>query len=149
MRRIQRSKDKEQLIQLLVKGKNNLFKEIWQLMIFAALIGWKDGTKSPLKEIDSGKGIDETVFSNNMAWPGLLNLLALVHEQGDVSTLSPTEEALNNKIKIFEEFANRGLEIIEDRLESSSFTHDAFLNFLATETTNNTPATVDWDNIEI
>lgn len=149
MRRIQRAKDKEQLVQLLVKGKNNLFKEIWQLMVFAALIGWKDGKRSPLKEIDSGKGIDETIFSNNVAWPGLLNLMCLVHAEGNLSSLAPTEEAMNDKIKLFEEFANRGLEIIEDRLETSSFSHDAFLNFLSNFTSEDTSPTIAWESIFI
>lgn len=129
MRRIQRSADKESLVQTLTSGENPPFKEIWRLLIFAASVGQSRGRREPLKAVDSGKAIPAAIFSNSPAWPGFHYLMALV-EKDDSTVLGGGEDMENERLLIFEEYANGGLSIIQEELEKGSYLLDAFLQFM-------------------
>lgn len=129
MRRIQRSADKESLVQTLTTGENPPFKEIWRLLIFAAAVGQSRGRREPLKTVDSGKAIPATIFSNSTAWPGFHYLMALV-EKDDSEVLGGGDDREDARLVIFEEYANGGLSIIQEELEKGSYLLDAFLQFM-------------------
>jgi dnd system-associated protein 4 len=129
MRRIQRSADKESLVQTLTTGENPPFKEIWRLLIFAAAVGQSRGRREALKAVDSGKAIPAAIFSNSTAWPGFHYLMALV-EKDDSEILGGGDEREDARLVIFEEYANGGLSIIQEELEKGSYLLDAFLQFM-------------------
>ncbi|MEI8089012.1 MAG: DNA phosphorothioation-associated protein 4 [Opitutaceae bacterium] len=129
MRRIQRASDKESLVQTLTTGENPPFKEIWRLLVFAAAVGKSRGRREPLKAVDSGKAIPAAIFSNSPAWPGFHYLLALV-EKDDSAVLGGGDDFENERLVIFEEYANAGLSIIQEELEKGSYLLDAFLQFM-------------------
>ena len=129
MRRIQRSADKESLVQTLTTGENPPFKEIWRLLIFAAAVGQSRGRREPLKTVDSGKAIPAAIFSNSTAWPGFHYLMALV-EKDDSEILGGGDDREDARLAIFEEYANGGLSIIQEELEKGSYLLDAFLQFM-------------------
>lgn len=129
MRRIQRASDKESLVQTLTTGENPPFKEIWRLLIFAAAVGQSRGRREPLKAVDSGKAIPAAIFANSTAWPGFHYLLALV-EKDDSAVLGGGDDLENERLVIFEEYANAGLSIIQEELEKGSYLLDAFLQFM-------------------
>lgn len=129
MRRIQRASDKESLVQTLTTGENPPFKEIWRLLIFAAAVGQSRGRRESLKAVDSGKAIPAAIFANSPAWPGFHYLLALV-EKDDSAVLGGGDELENERLVIFEEYANAGLSVIQEELEKGSYLLDAFLQFM-------------------
>lgn len=116
IRRIHRAKDKEPTIKALVDDLG-AFKEIWRILLFAALLGVKAQRREKLREIDSGKGIDQSTFGNCSAWPGILHLLALVEAQ-DAAVLSVASE--EGRITLFEEYANGGLSVIAEHFSTAS-----------------------------
>lgn len=134
-RRIQRALDKEEMIKLLTQAPQSPFKEIWRLMIFAAVLGYKENRKEPLTEVDTGRGIDDRIFANSPAWPGLMHLLALVAtNNAEILSGAPNNE--EKRITLFEEYANGGLSIIRERLESRSYSLDALCQFVASQVGN-------------
>jgi dnd system-associated protein 4 len=115
MRRIQRAQDKENLVKDLTGGETPCFREIWRLLIFAATLGFKLGRREKLGETDSGKAIPESYFTNSTAWPGLLFLFGLV-ETNETILLHSSDEAENELMTVFEEYANGGLSYLQERL---------------------------------
>lgn len=130
MRRIQRAIDKEDVVKALTTGDAPLFKEIWRLMLFAASVGYRFERREKLGDVDSGKAMPPTYFSNNPAWPGFQYLMALVCTN-DPRTLSGTDECDDARVTIFEEFANGGLAILREELEQRSYSLDALLQFIS------------------
>jgi dnd system-associated protein 4 len=124
IRRIHRAKDKEATIKALVEDLG-AFKEIWRVLLFAAMLGVKAQRREKLCEIDSGRGIDQSTFGNCSSWPGVLHLLALVEAQ-DAAVLSDASE--EGRIALFEEYANGGLSIIADHLATSSLSLQSLID---------------------
>jgi dnd system-associated protein 4 len=131
-RRIQRATDKEDVIKFLTQAPSGPFKEIWRLMLFAAIVGFREKRREKLRAVDTGKGIDHNSFANSAAWPGVLYLLCLV-ETDQPEALSGTPEQDDARIEMFEEYANGGLSIIKERLEASSYSLDALMLFVAAQ----------------
>jgi dnd system-associated protein 4 len=130
LRRVQRATDKEDVIRDLHQGGKGVFAEIWQIFLFAAALGLISKTREPLSAVDSGKGIDERVFSKSPIWPGLLHLMAIVeNQQPDVLFV----DADNNEfqIKLLEEYANGGLSILRSELESSTYNLDSIVRLVS------------------
>lgn len=129
MKRIQRASDKEEIIKSLMADHIGIFKEIWRLLLFAAQVGIKNSRRDPLNSVDSGKGIDQTTFGNCPAWPGVLYLMSLV-ESESTNALSGSGEAEDQRILIFQEYANGGLSILEDFFSDRPVNLDGLLVFI-------------------
>jgi len=121
MKRIQRAKDKATIIEALitdsdVQGQKTPapFKEIWRLLLFSALVGFKAKRREPLTQVDPGRGIDQSSFGNSPSWPGILYLVGLV-ETSTTDPLASSESAEAARIQIFEEYANGGLAILREK----------------------------------
>jgi dnd system-associated protein 4 len=135
MRRVQRANDKEEVIKRLTVGEKPYFKEIWRLILFAAMVGHRHGRREKLGAYDSGKGIDAAIFGNSQpAWPGVLFLMALV-ETNSHTILQSGEDQDNEKIAIFEEYANGGLSLLRERLDAASYSLDGLLDLILAEGT--------------
>ncbi len=117
LRRIQRDTSKEELVKQLTTGDGAVFKEIWRLLLFAASLGIQAKQRKPISKTDSGKAMPETYFSTP-AWKGFLYLISLT-ETGDSECLRSTDENRDRLITAFEEYANYGLGIIEEKMLSS------------------------------
>jgi dnd system-associated protein 4 len=133
MKRIQRASDKESIIELLTSDSVGAFREIWRLLFFAAMVGFKNRRREPLTSTQSGEGIRQDSFANNPVWLGTLYLLGLV-ETGTTDVLRGTEEAEDERIKVFEEYANGGLAILKEEFEASNYSLDALLTFIQSQT---------------
>lgn len=132
MKRILRANDKEDLIKALTSEKFGIFREIWRLLLFAAQIGVRNNVREKLSAVDPGKGIDQTTFGNCPAWPGVLYLMSLV-ETEKASTLSGTVEADDERVAIFQEYANGGLKILQDFFAGRPIDLDGLLAFIETQ----------------
>ena len=106
-----------------------VFKEIWRLLLFAAQVGMKDGKREPLKAVDTGKGIDQTTFGNCPAWPGILYLMSLV-ETGQSECLGGASDVEDDRIVIFQEYANRGLTKLKEFFSDRNADLDGLLAFI-------------------
>lgn len=135
-RRIHRATDKEDLIKTLMSEKTGPFREIWRVLLFAAVLGYQKGRREPLASYDSGKGIDQGSFANNTSWPGVLYLLSLV-EDDSTENLKDDEAAESLRVVIFEEFANGGLEILKEHITTST-SFDTLLTFIHSEVPTST-----------
>jgi dnd system-associated protein 4 len=134
MKRIHRAPDKKRIIETLTADGTAAFREIWRLLLFAAALGFKNGRRDPLVNVDSGDAIRQELFGNNPAWPGILYLIGLV-ETGGIDMLMATEESEDQRIKSFEEYANAGLAILEEHFKAGNCNLDSLLNFIQAQTT--------------
>jgi dnd system-associated protein 4 len=130
MRRFNRSRTKQGVIDSLLGNGDGIFSHIWQVMIFATALGCKIGKREPLQEVDSSVAIPSSVFSNNcQSWPGIVYLINLV-TTSDPGALSSDEATDDMRMRIMEEYANAGLTYIKEKLESRSYSIDAVLQLL-------------------
>jgi dnd system-associated protein 4 len=128
MRRIQRDVCHEEFVKNLTTGDTALFKEIWRLLLFAAALGIKDGKRRQLEKVDSGKAMPDTYFSTP-AWRGFLYLIGIA-ETGDSNCLRSTPEMQDNLVTAFEEYANYGLYLLRNRMQSSASILDEAISLL-------------------
>jgi len=124
MRRIQRAADKEDIIKSLTSESTGVFREIWRLLLFSAILGFKYGKRERLA--NPGGGIDQQTFGNTPSWPGILHLMGLV-ETSSTELLASSEEAEAARIQMFEEYANGGLALLKERSANT----DAGFEFVA------------------
>ncbi len=116
--RVFTSKEKADLFVKLSKTKQKskdwIFDNNKDLFLFAASLGYKDNKKRPLEKRDGE--IPLSVFQRSKDNLDFIDLIAL-GDTGDVYILGwDDEEVVDKKLTIIEEYANRGLEIIEDKL---------------------------------
>ena len=128
-KRIHRSKDKEQIISALMADQVGVFKEIWRLLLFAAQLGYHAKRRETLANVDTGKGIDQTTFGNCPSWPGVTFLMGLV-ENDSSDVLKGTAEAEDERLGIFQEYANGGLALIEEQFDGRVIDLDGLLDLL-------------------
>jgi len=137
MKRILRAADKEDLIEELMGSGVGVFREIWRLLLFAAQVGQKANRREPLRSTETGKGIDQATFGNAGSWPGILYLMGL-SEVGDSSVLAGTAESEEERVQIFQEYANGGLSIIREFFKSRTLDLDGILAFIEVHQGKNT-----------
>lgn len=114
MRRIRRDQAHEAFVQELTSGDRPLFKDLWRILLFAAMLGQRATRRVPISEYDSGKAMPDAYFANSPAWPGVLYLLGLV-ETNSTNVLSSKQEDEDALLQIFEEYANGGLYLLRER----------------------------------
>lgn len=134
MKRINRAADKDRIIEILTSEGTAAFREIWRILLFAAILGFKNGRREPLSGVQSGEAIRQELFGNSPAWPGLLFLIGLV-ETGSTEMLMASEQAEEDRIKNFEEYANGGLSILDEHFKAGNCNLDSLLNFIQSQTT--------------
>jgi len=122
MNRIRIAKNKTELVKALTQGDGNTgpFQTYADVMVFAASLGIKRKKRIPLEEVakrdPSPIGIE--VFWSR-GYDSVMKLVAIADSK-DINILSPTDEkAEANRVEIFEEYANGGLEVLEDELRGS------------------------------
>lgn len=129
MRRIQRARDKEKIVEALCGSSNAIFTEIWQLLLFAAAVGYRHQRREKLSDADSGKAINPQLFEKSPGGLGFQYLLALVADKS-AEHLSSSEENDDFRITLFEEYANGGLALLGEELEKHSYSLDSLLTFI-------------------
>lgn len=114
--RISRPKSKEAIISRLLRSTGDgPFEFLRDVIIFAAAVGWYQQRRISFK--DRGEGIRWDAFSTRYGFLALVDMLALI-ESDDITILS--ESRIVERIEIFEEYANGGLEVLEYVLQKNS-----------------------------
>jgi len=120
--RIRVAKDKAELVKSLVASKDTTgpFQTYVEVMVFAAALGVKYKKRVPLGE--TTKREPSPIPQENFASLGydLIIKLLGINETKDINILSSREEQDEDKrTQIFEEYANGGLEILQNELRGS------------------------------
>ncbi|BAY15538.1 hypothetical protein NIES21_13550 [Anabaenopsis circularis NIES-21] len=135
--RIKVAKDKAELVKSLVASKDTTgpFQTYVEVMVFAAALGAKHKKRVPIEGIAKDiSPLRQDYFSNSFAL--LINLLAIT-ETKDIKILSEEDFADEQRIHIFEEYANGGLEIIQNELRGAVDYSERLLLMLSSERFNN------------
>jgi dnd system-associated protein 4 len=102
-------------------GEEGPFSTLAQILAFAAGLGYAEGRREPFT--NSGEQIDFDVF-DRLGVDGLIDMLAAT-EHEDVSILG--SDHADERLTMFEEFANGGLGVIQSRLTQSKADLDSLL----------------------
>lgn len=134
--RVFTSKEKADLFLKLSKSKQKtgdwIFENNKDLFVFAASLGYKDGKRRELLKRDGE--IPLSVFQKSKGNLDFIDLVAL-GDTKDVYILDWDDETMvDKKLTILEEYANRGLEIIEEKLfNNNTDIYDNLLQLINSE----------------
>lgn len=134
--RIKVAKDKAELVQKLLDTKETTgaFQTYADVIVFAASLGAKYQKRIPLKEISNSEPAPvslEVFISRGYDW--VIKLIA-VKETQDIKTLSTDDpQAEEERVKIFEEYANGGLAKLRDELRGALDYTERLLLILSAE----------------
>lgn len=133
--RIKVAKSKAKFLTSLIEANEitGAFQTYVDVIVFAAALGAKRKKRIPIEEISrkEPEPIPQEHFVSR-GYENIINLLALANTQ-DVNVLTKDEISEEERIKIFEEYANAGLQILEDSLKGSVSHLDRILLFLTLE----------------
>jgi dnd system-associated protein 4 len=138
--RIRVAKDKAELVKSLTSadGGTGPFQTFADVIVFAAALGVKYKKRIPLGEISKREPAPIRLeYFATMGHDILIKLLGITETQ-DIIILSPHgEEHEKQRNGIFEEYANGGLEILQNELRGAVDYSDRILLFLSYERANN------------
>ncbi|MEH1805364.1 MAG: DNA phosphorothioation-associated protein 4 [Nostoc sp.] len=137
--RIRVAKDKAELVKDLTSsdGGTGPFNTFADVIVFAAALGAKHKKRVVLGEISKREPSPIRIeYFASMGNDILIKLLA-INETKDIKTLSLNEEEYERQRNhIFEEYANGGLEILQNELRGSVDYSERILLFLSYERMN-------------
>jgi dnd system-associated protein 4 len=131
--RIKIAKDKVELVKALVASKDTTgpFQTYVEVMVFAAALGAKHKKRVPLEGVAKDLSpLRQDYFTSSFAL--LINLLAIT-EIKDIKILGDDDLADEQRIHIFEEYANGGLEILQNELRGAVDYSERLLLILSVE----------------
>jgi len=144
--RIKVAKDKEKLVKSLRATDDNTspFQSYADVLVFAAALGIKQERREPIheysKEIDP---IRQDVFYSK-GYDQAINLLGIAGTNNP-KILGSNDEAEAERIKVFEEYANAGLETLAEALKGVVDYSEQFLIFLSKEKSKSTIGDEEFD----
>ena len=134
--RIRVAKDKAELVQKLLdtKGTTGAFQTYADVIVFAASLGAKFQKRVPLKEISNSEPAPislEVFISRGYDW--VIKLIAVTDTQ-DIKILSTDNPKIEEeRVKIFEEYANGGLVKLKEELRGAVDYKERLLLILSAE----------------
>jgi dnd system-associated protein 4 len=115
-RRIRRPKEREVLLQKLVT--EGPFAQLRDVLVFAAALGYAE--KRRLAFTNAGEPIRWDVATNRRGTEALVNMIATAESNLGPEALA--EEHFAERLSIFEEYANGGLQFLQERLNAEKGT---------------------------
>lgn len=133
--RIRIAKDKANLVKTLASsdGATGPFQTYADVIVFAAALGAKHKKRVPLGEIS--KREPDPIGQEHFLIKGydfVIKLLAM-NEYKKIDILSSSNNYENKRLRIFEEYANGGLEILQNELRGAVDYLDRLLLILISE----------------
>ncbi|WP_380277451.1 DNA phosphorothioation-associated protein 4 [Kitasatospora purpeofusca] len=111
--RFRRPAEHEQLLTLLT-GKDGPFRANYEALLFAAALGRHKERREPFEK--SSEPIRYALVENRSYGDVLIDLLAAAEVPDDATVLS--DERLAERLQIFEEYANGGLNFLQGEVNS-------------------------------
>ena len=134
--RIKVAKDKASLVKGLLATENSTgpFQTYADIVAFAASIGLKKGKRSPIQG-ETSKSEPAPIHRESMSARGYDSLIHLVSvvATNDPKILAYDEICDEKRIRLFEEYTNAGLEILEDALKGTINYTETLMIFLDAE----------------
>ncbi|MBD1919661.1 DNA phosphorothioation-associated protein 4 [Microcoleus sp. FACHB-831] len=132
--RIKVAKDKAELVKALIVSSDTTgpFQTYADVLVFAAALGAKHNKRISLTQV--AKSIDpirQDIFAAKR-YDYIINLLAVINTK-DTQILQYDENSEEERIKIFEEYANGGLEILREELIGAADYSERMLLLLSLE----------------
>ena len=119
--RIKIAKDKAELVRRLLEhqGTTGMFSTYADVIAFAASLGAKYQKRSPFKEVSQNEPapISLEIFISR-GYERLIDLIAVASVK-DINILAREEDAAADRVKIFAEYANGGLEKLQQELRGA------------------------------
>ncbi|MBE9056042.1 DNA phosphorothioation-associated protein 4 [Sphaerospermopsis sp. LEGE 08334] len=134
--RIRVAKDKADLVKSLISsdGGNGPFQTFADVIVFAAALGVKYKKRVPFEEVSKREPVPiriETFMS--MGYDAVIKLLGITETQ-NIQILSPNDEEFEKqRNEIFEEYANGGLEVLQEHLRGAIDYTDQISLFLISD----------------
>ncbi|MBC6456610.1 DNA phosphorothioation-associated protein 4 [Actinomadura sp. HBU206391] len=124
--RVRRPLEHEDLIGRLTTKEGGPFTNYWQVLAFAAALGWSRGRREQFEK--HGESIRYGLFNSSATISALIDSMGVLAHPNDAGILA--EDRLPERIKVFEEYANGGLAIIQGELNSGAHVRpmDVILN---------------------
>ncbi|TMR22632.1 DNA phosphorothioation-associated protein 4 [Nonomuraea turkmeniaca] len=114
--RIRRPADKEELIARLAgEAPDALFASMRDLFVFAAALGKAEGKKVPLPGTKGDIRLE--LFQRDSGHELLIQVLSVLEHEDDLEILR--DDRVAERVAIFEQYANGGLEIIQAHLNAN------------------------------
>jgi len=132
--RIKVAKDKADFVKSLITSNNTTgpFQTYVEVMVFAAALGVKHKKRVALEGISKDLSpLRQDYFAGGFTL--LINLLAIIDAK-DIEILNDDDISDEQRILTFEEYANGGLEILQNELRGSVDYSERILLFLSYET---------------
>ena len=112
--RIRRPQRHEVLVKQLVDER--VFDKIRDVLLFAASIGFANQRRTAFDK--SGEQIRYETVTEPAYADALINMVAVLENETDPEVLGP--DRLADRIRVFEEFANGGLDLIQEKMNMKS-----------------------------
>lgn len=141
--RVRVGKDKADLVKALTLGNDTTgpFQTYADAIAFAAALGAKRKKRVVLQEVSKKEpgAIAQEIFISR-GYDRLIKLLA-ISETKDINIIAPNDaEAEETRIAIFEEYANGGLEILQEELRGAvDYTERLLLMMISERDQKNQP----------
>ncbi|GGL93654.1 DNA phosphorothioation-associated protein 4 [Micromonospora yangpuensis] len=119
--RVRRPADKAELIARLAEGNGSVFPSMRDLFVFAAALGKVDERRRPLTRAAKDP-IRLDLFRTDAGHELLLQCLAVLAHPNDAEILR--EDRVDERIEIFEEYVNGGLELLQEHLDAGKLKTD-------------------------
>ena len=116
-RRVRRSAEFDDLLVELSGSRDKIFPTMRDALLFAGCLGFSRNQRVPLGRKQS-EPIRWDIMTNRPGTETAVNLIAVLTNEDDPEILS--EERFEERIQIFEEFANGGFKILSELLSSST-----------------------------
>jgi dnd system-associated protein 4 len=112
--RIKVAKDKAKLVKALRAGEGSTgpFQTYADVVTFAAAFGFSKKNRVPFEQ--ASRGDPDPIPGDQFKNRGLMDLIAIAETQNP-NILSSNDEQVQEKARIFEEYANGGFELLEDK----------------------------------
>lgn len=109
-------------------GSLKFFDSMYELFTLAACIGFNKKRSSKIKK--TGKTIEFNQFRSFENFDGIFLSICLAHSK-QASILNDDEETISNRMNIFSEYANGGMEVIkEEILSKQGDLQENFIQFI-------------------
>ncbi|RZM79146.1 DNA phosphorothioation-associated protein 4 [Leptolyngbya iicbica] len=131
--RVKVAKDKADLVKALKAGEGSTgpFNTYAEIVTFGAAFGFSKGKRVPFDQ--ASRRDPDPIPGDQFKNRGLMDLIAVVATK-DPKVLQNSEEAIQAKAKIFEEYANGGFEILEKQLVGVTDTSQQILLLVKSST---------------
>jgi dnd system-associated protein 4 len=114
--RVRRPLEHDELIGRLTTKEGGPFPNYWQVLVFAAALGWSRGRRESFEK--TGESIRYGLFSNSATVSATVDSLGVLAHPNDAAIMA--DDRLPERVRVFEEYANGGLSIIQGELNSGA-----------------------------